>query len=112
QTAQFRRRWEHVDFLTGIITAPRSKHGETRRVTMNDTVRDILGSRPSRLKVAYVFPSATGETPLDARNYMNRVFKKARKRAGVKISAWHSLRHPFASRLVMKGVDRSAHGAG
>src|SRR4029453_6546287 len=105
QAEQFKLRWEHVDFLTGIITVPRSKHGETRRVPMNDTVRDILGSRPSRLKVAYVFPSATGETPLDARNYMNRVFNKALKRARVENFTWHCLRHTFASRLVMKGVD-------
>jgi hypothetical protein len=90
---------------TGIITVPRSKHGEARRVPMNDTVRDILRSRPSRLKSAYVFPSGTGETPLDARNYMNRIFNKALKRAKVENFTWHCLRHTFASRLVMKRVD-------
>ncbi len=105
QAEQFKLRWDHVDFKTGIITIPRSKHGEARRVPMNDTVRDILRSRQSRLKSPYVFPSATGETPLDARNYMNRVFNKALKRAKVENFTWHCLRHTFASRLVMKGVD-------
>src|SRR5262245_23140912 len=42
QAEQFKLRWEHVDFATGLLTVPRSKHGETRRVPMNDTVRDIL----------------------------------------------------------------------
>jgi integrase len=105
QAEQFKLCWEHIDFATGIITLPRSKHGEARRVPMNDTVRDIFRSRPSRVKSAYVFPSATGETALDARNYMNRVFNKALKRAGIEDFTWHCLRHTFASRLVMKGVD-------
>src|SRR5262249_37754918 len=105
QAEQFNLRWEHVDFHTGILTVPRSKHGEARRVPMNDTVRDILRNRPSRLKGAYVFPSTTGETPLDARNYMNRVFMPALKDAKVTAFTWHCLRHTFASRLVMKGVD-------
>ncbi len=72
---------------------------------MNDTVREILRTRPSRLKNPYVFPSATGETPIDARNYMNRVFLKALKRAGIQGLRWYDLRQTFASRFVMKGVD-------
>ena len=72
---------------------------------MNDTVRDILRTLPSRLKSPYVFPSATGETPRDARNYMNRVFNKALKAARIEDFTWHCLRHTFASRLVMTGVD-------
>lgn len=39
QAEEFGLRWEHVDFATGIITIPRSKHGESRRVPMNETVR-------------------------------------------------------------------------
>ncbi len=105
QAEQFHLQWEHVDFNVGILTIPRSKHGETRRVPMNDTVREILRSRPSRLKSAYVFPSATGETPIDTHNYMRRVFMPALEAAGIEGFRWHDLRHTFASRLVMKGVD-------
>ena len=105
QAEQFNLRWEHVDFATGVITIPRSKHGEARRVPMNDTVRDLLRALPSRLKSALVFPSATGVTPLDARNYINRVFAPALEKARIDGFRWHDLRHAFASRLVMKGVD-------
>src|SRR5262245_46888410 len=57
RSEQFGLRWEHVDFATGILTVPCSKHGTARRVPMNDTVRDVLRSRPSRLKSPYVFAS-------------------------------------------------------
>ncbi len=102
---QFGLRWEHVDFATGILTIPRSKSGEARRVPMNDTVRAVLRALPSRLKSQWVFPSDTGETPLDAQNFLNRVFLPAVRRAGISNFRWHDLRHTFASRLVMAGVD-------
>jgi Phage integrase family len=51
------------------------------------------------------FPSDTGETPLDAQNFVNRVFLPALRRAHIDNFHWHDLRHAFASRLVMKGVD-------
>src|SRR5437016_444227 len=102
---QFRLRWEHVDFATGIITVPRSKSGETRRIPMNDAVREVLRALPSRLKSPWVFPSKTGKTPLDPKNFMSRVFGPALREAGIENLHWHDLRHTFASRLVMKGVD-------
>jgi len=105
RSEQFNLRWENVDFGTGLITMPRSKHGETRRVPMNDTVREILRTRPNRLKGAFIFPSATGETPIDAQNYVNRTFLPALREARIEGFTWHCLRHTFASRLVMAGVD-------
>ena len=105
RSEQFNLRWEYVDFSNGILTVPRSKHGATRRVPMNDTVRNLLRSRPSRLKSPYVFPSTSGETPCDANNFVRRVFVPALGKAKIDGFRWHDLRHTFASRLVMKGVD-------
>jgi len=105
QSEQLKLKWETVDFTSGSITVPKSKHGKARHVPMNDTVRTLLRDLPSRLKSAYVFPSATGETPLDGRNLMNRVFLPALTRAEIQGLRWHDLRHTFASRLVMAGVD-------
>ena len=105
QAEQFGLMWPNVDFLTGIITIERSKHGEVRHIPMNDEVREILRSRDSRLKSAYVFPSKTGETPIDVHNYMSRVSGPAIEEAKIENFHWHDLRHTFASRLVMRGVD-------
>src|SRR5262249_6232698 len=98
QGEQFGLRWEHVDFATGILTVPRSKHGERRTVPLNETAREILRTLPSRLKSPFVFPSDTGETPLDPRNVMRRVFLPALRQAAIEAFRWHDLRHTFASR--------------
>ena len=101
----FTLKWEHVDFKANVLTIARTKSGRARRVPMNSRVRDLLRALPGRLKGEWVLPSETGETAVDSQNFMNRVFTPALKRAGVQDFRWHDLRHTFASRLVMKGVD-------
>jgi site-specific recombinase XerD len=98
-------RWENADFTTSVLTIPRTKAGRTRHVPMNAEVRAILGALESRLRSPYVVPSAKGSTPLDAHNFICRVFAPALRRAGIHDFRWHDLRHTFASRLVMRGVD-------
>jgi integrase len=102
---QFNLRWENVNFQTLTLTIPRSKHGEVRHIRMNDRVVEILRFLPSRLHSQYVFPSAKGRTPMDANNFIHRVFAPALRKAKIANFRWHDLRHTFASRLVMDGVD-------
>jgi len=68
---------------------------------MNDTVRDLLRVRPSRLKAEWVFTSATEETALDSQNFVNRVFVPASSGRGSRTSRGMPPSH-VASRLVMK----------
>jgi len=105
QGNQLRLRWTDVNFDVGVVWASKPKGKKDYCVPMNDELRAILGSLPSRLRSEWVFPSETRATPIDARNYMNRVFTPALERAGIGSFRWHDLRHTFASRLVMKGVD-------
>ena len=102
---QFNLEWSHVNFQTGVLTIPRSKHGGARHIPMNDRVVEILRSLLSRMKSLYVFPSKTGTTPFNANNFINRVWNPTLTEAGLEDLHWHDLRHTFASRLVMAGVD-------
>ncbi len=102
---QFSLQWANINFHTGMVTIPRSKHGGARHIPLNDHVIAILRTLPSRLKSPYVFPSETGATALNANNFINRVWNPARTKAGLPDLHWHDLRHTFASRLVMAGVD-------
>ncbi|HKD68547.1 MAG TPA: tyrosine-type recombinase/integrase, partial [Candidatus Binataceae bacterium] len=78
---------------------PRSKSGEARRVPMNDEVRKLLRDLPSRLKTGWVFPSQRGRTPVNAKNFVRRVFLPALKAAKIADFRWHDLRHTFITRL-------------
>ena len=69
---------------------------------MNDTVREVLRTLPSRLKSPWVFPSAIGDTPRDAQNFYNRVFVPALAKAGIEGFTWHCLRHTLALRTVQE----------
>ena len=89
----------------GSSCTPNHKSGEDYHVPMNDDLRGILRGLPSRMRSEWVFPSATGETALDAKNFIHRVFTPALEAAKISDFHWHDLRHTFASRLVMRGVD-------
>jgi integrase len=101
----FALRWDDVDCATNVLTILRTKSGRTRHVPMNAAVRAILGALESRGRSPYVLPSANGARPRDAHNFVGRVFAPALKGAGIEDFRWHDLRHTFASRLVMQGVD-------
>jgi site-specific recombinase XerD len=102
---EFNLMWPNVNFNTRTITIPKSKNGEMRHIKMNERVAEILRNLPSRLKSEWVFPSNSGKTPVNANNFVNRVFKPALSEAKISDFHWHDLRHTFASRLTMKGVD-------
>jgi integrase len=104
QGEQLGLRWRHIDLVNRILTVPRSKHGGARHVQLNDTALAVLRSMPRHLRSDIVFATTKG-TPINPANLAHRVFRPAIERAGIADLRWHDLRHSFASRLVMAGVD-------
>jgi site-specific recombinase XerD len=103
--------WRHVDFLTGFLTIPRSKHGGARRVPMNTVVRSVLVDVATRR----TRPDDPDEPVFALRPKQSVLFFPQAVEAALKEQGrdatrldgyvWHSNRHPFASRFVMAGVD-------
>lgn len=88
--------WDRVDYRSGILTVDRSKHGEARRVPMSSLVQDVLRRLPRALGEPRVFPDC---------GKISHPFPSWAVEAGLRDLRLHDLRHSFASRLAMSGVD-------
>jgi integrase len=96
-------RWRDIDFKAGVLTVPRSKNDDTRHVPMTSTVRAILSHRPRRLDPSVlVFPNSEGHRDLRC---AEKTVPAALRAARIEDFRFHDLRHSFASRLAMEGVD-------
>jgi site-specific recombinase XerD len=81
---------------------PHCKNGETRHIPLNDAaIAALRAAQAVGSGIPYIFLSATG-TRLSSPRFW---FDAAVKDAELANFTWHSLRHTFASRLVMSGVD-------
>jgi site-specific recombinase XerD len=94
--------WENVNVSRRVLTIPRSKNGETRHVPINSAAFAALTELGKRGNgTGPVVRNLQGE-PLAGPRYW---FEPAIGRAKIRTFSWHCLRHTFASRLVMAGVD-------
>jgi integrase len=92
-----------ADLRTGILTVESAyaKSGKTRRVPMNATLRGAVARLKERGTSEHLFARRTGKPYRSVRT----AFATACRRAGLKGVTPHVLRHTFASRLAMAGVD-------
>ena len=94
--------WTDLNFDLRQLTVKDSKSGDPRHVPMNEVVIQTLQSLP---KVSeYVFPGLNAGKPL-VNGIKNSDWKKYLRQANIVDFCLHDLRHTFASRLVMAGVD-------
>jgi site-specific recombinase XerD len=86
-----------------LATIPKSKNGKTRHISLNSVAVaafKVLQQR-SLNAAGRVFVNIHGE-PLQGYKHW---FDAAVSEAGIRDFTWYCLRHSFASRLVMAGVD-------
>jgi site-specific recombinase XerD len=94
--------WENVSMSRRVLTIPRSKNGETRHVPLNTTAVSVLLELLKRGDgTGRVIRNAEGLPLSDPRHW----FEPSLRAAKIRNFSWHCLRHTFASRLVMAGVD-------
>jgi len=85
-----------------VLTVPRSKNGEMRHVPINcAALCALLELRKRGDGTGRVIRNANGLPLSDPRHW----FETAVRMAKIRDFSWHCLRHTFASRLVMAGVD-------
>ena len=98
---QFTLKWKDVDLDREILTV-RGKTGR-RFITVNSSARAAIERLASRRRDGAVF--VCPETQSEDQRDWRRWFEQAVASAGIEDFKWHDLRHTFASRLVMAGVD-------
>ncbi len=97
--------WDDVDLRLNLITLRETKAGKTQRIPLNaEAKRALVALRAQEPKAHYIRPAHE-----DRRQ---RWWDEVRRAAGAYDDTtktynfhWHDLRHTFASRLVMNGVD-------
>lgn len=95
--------WPAVDFLRSDLFIPASKNGKSRHIPLNSEALAAFQVLYARTKgEGPIFASERGGAPLQGARHW---FEDALAEAKIRNFTWHDLRHTFASRLVMAGVD-------
>lgn len=101
--------WDDIDFHNKLITVQSKpevgfhpKSHRARSIPINPNLEQLLLDLPQ--KGRYLFDDGNGK-PRHCRDYYTKQFEKILKTADVKNANLHTLRHTFASNLVMAGVD-------
>jgi site-specific recombinase XerD len=94
---QYKLQWKDVSLPLRVLTVSKSKNGSMRHVQLNRTAIKALEA----LRKLH----STSEFVCGGAREPRRWFESVLKDAKIAKFSWHCLRHTFASRLVMQGVD-------
>jgi integrase len=101
----FNLTWDDINLKTGLLTVEGdgAKSGKTRHIPLNDEAIAVIQKwqLTHKVKRGYVFPSDEGGRLDNVRKSWGGMLKQA----NIEAFRFHDLRHHFASRLVMAGVD-------
>jgi site-specific recombinase XerD len=107
KSEQFSATWNQVDLEKGFIYLSMTKNGTDRFVTLNSAAVSVLKRLKERHKKLGLPPDSTlFHSKRDGLiKNPRKWFATALDQAEIQDVTWHTLRHTFASRLVMAGVD-------
>lgn len=99
----FQLKWSNIDFYSKTLTveAGNAKSGKSRIIPLNDTAFHVLENWKPISQSQYVFHGKDKEPLTD----IKKGFLKVLEEAEIEEFRFHDLRHHFASKLVMRGVD-------
>ena len=102
-------KWDDVDIKHGFVKIQETKNGESRQIKLNDTLKETLENIQKFNDFPYVFNEPDKKYKIEGRRKrfgdVKRSFATACRKAGISGATFHSLRHTFASHLVMNGID-------
>ncbi len=97
-------KWRDVDLKGAVLTVPgsRAKGRYDRHIHLNKVALSILNELPRPMdRDSYIFGNGTDRLPAT----FERHWHQALSESGLQDFHFHDLRHTYASRLVMAGVD-------
>lgn len=97
-------KWENVDFTQEMLTivGEDAKSAKTRHIPLNREALMVLTEwRKQTCSNVFVFLGKEGNAYTTVKKSWCTLLKKA----DIKNFRWHDIRHHFASKLVMRGVD-------
>lgn len=110
-------RWDHVDLEAGVIVVQASrrndgtvgptKSGKSRVIDIGETTVEVLRRHRRDYGMSdLVFTTSRQQRPLDAVNFRAGPWRRAVEMCGfVPAPTPHDMRHAYATRLAMAGVD-------
>ncbi len=93
--------WKDIDFDTNLIILDETKGGSSRKIPISDALKEVLFELKNESVNEFVFQNSLGKPYKDVRT----AFRTALNKSGIKDVTFHTLRHTFASHLVMSNVN-------
>jgi integrase len=103
QGETFKLRWDAIDLDLAVLTVrcATAKSRRIRHVPLNDEALAVLKQWRAQTQGEFVFPGRDGSHLTEIKTAWGKLLEQAK----VADFTWHDMRHHFASRLVMSGVD-------
>jgi integrase len=95
-------KWKDINFEENYIVVRDSKNFESRDIPISDLLQGVLLRLRQEVEEKEYLFCYHDKKPIE---YIYRSFRTALKRSGIMKCTFHSLRHTFATRTVMAGVD-------